>query len=169
MKRTGLVAALLVMSLAGCGGGNKTAQTSTSAPAVTIAPSAVPLTKQVYDRTMKRIGRQLGGSVAHLFPLVQAQPGSATNKESLAKLRSTRAVVTSVLTAIAGIAPPARVRPEHQRLLQGLSALGGELDTLIQVEEQGGSKPFGAYTQFLSLRTIAKARTAIEKKGYAIG
>lgn len=171
MKPTCLVAATLVMSLAGCGGGGggKAVQQPASVPTVTISQNAVTLGKQVYDQTMKRLGRQLGGSVAQLFPLAQAQPGSDVNKQSLEKLKSARAVVTSLIVKIGNIAPPAAIRPEHQRLLQGLSALGGELDTLIQVEENGGSKPFGAYTRFLSLRTIAKAKTAIEKKGYAIG
>ena len=169
MKRACFVAAMLVMSLAGCGGGSKTVQQPSSAPTVTIPHDAVPLAKQVYNQTMKRLGRQLGGSVAHLFPLVQGQPGSDVNKESLAKLKSTRAVVDTLIVKLESIAPPAAIRAEHQRLLQGLSALVGELDTLIQVEEKGGSKPFGAYARFMSLRTIAKAKTAIEKKGYAIG
>ena len=162
---------MLVVTLAGCGGGKtggKTVQQSAS-PTVTIPHKMVALGKQAYDRTVKRLGRQLSGSVAHLFPLVQAQPGSAMNKESLVKLRSTRAVVTNVMATLAGIAPPAPIRAEHQRLLQGVSALGGELDTLIQVEEKGAPKPFGTYSRFVSLRTIAKARSAIEKKGYAIG
>jgi len=73
------------------------------------------------------------------------------------------------MARVAAIAPPAFIRAEHQRLLQGISALGGELDRLIQVEEKGSSRAWGTYARFRSLNTIAKARTAMEKKGYAIG
>lgn len=172
MRRACLVAAVLAMlavTLAGCGGG-KSVQQSPS-PTVTIPHKTVALDKQAYDRTMKPLGRQLVGSVQHLFPLGQARPGSDVNKESLAKLRRTRAVVTNVMARLAGIAPPAPIRAEHQRLLKGVSALGGELDKLIQVEEEGTSpsKPFGTYARLTSLLTIAKAREAMEKKGYKIG
>ena len=70
---------------------------------------------------------------------------------------------------MAAIAPPAPVRDAHQRLVEGLTAFRAELDDLIYVLEKGTTKPFGAYTQFNGLRTIAKARAEIERKGYAIG
>src|SRR5581483_4873898 len=127
------------------------------------------LGKTAYDRTMKRLGTRLVGSVEGLFPLVEAQPGSDASKASLVKLEKTRAVVTQVMARVAGIAPPAPIRSEHQQLLQGIASLGGELDKLIQVEQKGTSKPFGTFARFDSLRTIAKARSAIVKKGYAIG
>lgn len=159
---------MLAVTLAGCGGGGKTVPQPPS-PTVTIPHTTVALGKQAYNRTMKRLGGQLVASVEHLFPLGQALPGSDINKESLVKLERTRAVVTNVIARVAGIAPPAPIRAEHQRLLKGISALAGELDTLIQVEEKGAPKRFGAYTRFESLRTIAKATSAIKKKGYAIG
>jgi len=163
------VLAALVGVLSGCGGGGKSAQTTTTTPTVTTATNAVRLDKQDYDRTMKQLGQQLAGSVESLFPLVEAQPGTAASKASIVKLQRTRAVVTKVTTRIAHIAPPSAIRTEHLELLQGLSALGGELDKLIQVEEKGTSKPFGEFARFVSLRTIDKARKAIEKKGYTIG
>ena len=173
MKHTNLVAAalaVLVVALSGCGGsGSKSAQTATTGPAVTTSKNAVSLDKQAYDRTMAQLGRQLAGSVESLFPLVEAQPGTAASKASLVKLERTRAVVSKVMTRVANIAPPAAIRTEHLQLLQGISALGGELDQLINVEEKGASKPFGQYARFLSLRTIDNARKAIEKKGYTIG
>ena len=159
---------MLAVTLAGCGGGGKTVQQSPS-PTVTIPHKTVALGKQAYDRTMKRLGRQLADSVAQLFPLAAALPGSDVNKESLAKLKRTRAVVTDVMASVAGIAPPEPIRAEHQRLLKGISALGGELDELIQVEEQGASKDHPFNARFSSIRTIAKARSAMAKKGYEIG
>jgi hypothetical protein len=160
---------MLAVTLAGCGGGGgKTVQQSQT-PTVTTPPKTVALGKQAYNRTMTRLGRQLAASVERLFPLVEGQPGSDISKESVAKLERTRAVVTNVMTRVAGIAPPTPVRAEHKRLLNGLSALGAELDKLIEVEEKGASNPFGTYARFASLRTIAKARAAIEKKGYTIG
>jgi hypothetical protein len=169
VKRTCLLAAmlaLLAVTLAGCGGGGKTADQSATA---TIPHKTVSLGKVAYERTMARLGTRLVGSVEGLFPLSQSQPGTDVNKESLAKLTKTRAVVTSVLARVAEIAPPAPIRADHQRLLHGISALGNELDKLIEVEEKGSSQPFGIYARFTSLRTIAKARIAIEKKGYNIG
>ena len=38
-----------------------------------------------------------------------------------------------------------------------------------QVEEKGSSQAWGTFARFRSVRMIAKARTAIEKKGYKIG
>ncbi len=172
MRRTYPLAATLaalVAVLSGCGGGGKSAQTTTSVPTVTTAQNAVSLDKDAYDRTMKQLGRQLAGSVQSLFPLVEAQPGTAASKASLVKLQRTRAVVSQVTNKVAHIAPPKPIRAEHEELLQGLSALGGELDQLIRVEQKGTTKPFGQYARFLSLRTIDKARKSIEKKGYTIG
>jgi hypothetical protein len=168
VRRACLVAlTLIAVTLAGCGGGKSVHESAS--PTVTIPQTKVTLGKLAYERTMSRLGRQLVVSVEALFPLVEAQPGTDVSKATLTKLARTRAVVTTVMARVAGIAPPAPIRAEHQRLLRGISALGGELDNLIQVEEKGASKPFGLYARFISLRTIAKARTAIEKKGYAIG
>jgi len=161
--------ALLAVTLAGCGGGGGKAVHPSASPTVTIPPKTVTLGKVAYEQTMARLGNQLVGSVEGLFPLVEAQPGTDVSKETLAKLAKTRAVVTTVMARVAAIAPPAFIRAEHQRLLQGISALGGELDRLIQVEEKGSSRAWGTYARFRSLNTIAKARTAMEKKGYAIG
>jgi len=164
-----LLLPLVVLALAGCGGGDSSSSQTAPSVTVTTPQKKVTLSKPAYDRRMKQLGRQLAVSINGLFPLVEGKPGSEASKESVAKLRRTRAVVTSVQTSIAGIAPPAPIRAEHQRLLQGISALGVELDKLIDVEENGSKNPFGSYTRFNSLRTIAKARTAIEGKGYAIG
>ena len=166
MKRTWLAAAVLAVTLAGCGG--KQVQ-QPPAPTVTIPHKTVHLGRQAYKRTMTQLGRQLSHTVERLFPLAEALPGSDVNKEAVAKLMTARAVVADVMARVAGIAPPAPIRAEHQRLLDGISALGGELDKLIQVEEKGASNPFGTYTRFASLRAIAKARAAIMKKGYGIG
>jgi hypothetical protein len=160
---------MLAVTLAGCGGGGKTAVHQSTAPTATIAPKTVSLGKVAYQRTMARLGNQLVGSVKGLFPLVEAQPGTDVSKETLAKLAKTRAVVTTVMARVAAIDPPAPIRAEHKRLLQGISALGGELDKLIQVEEKGSSKAWGIYARFTSVRTIAKATAAMEKKGYKIG
>jgi hypothetical protein len=166
--------AFLAVTLAGCGGSTSSSKTASQPAATTTAATTTPVKKVVlgklaYDRRMKQLGAQLAGSVQHLFPLVEAQPGTKVSKLALAKLRRTRAVVTSVQASIAAIAPPAEIRTEHQKLLQGVSALGGELDALISVEENGTSKPFGDFAHFDSLRSIARARNAIEKKGYPIG
>ena len=162
----------VAFTLVGCGGGGGSESAGTSAATTTTAQTPVKkvvLGKVAYDRRMKQLGAQLVGSVQHLFPLVEAQPGTKVSKESLVKLRRTRAVVTNVRASIAAIAPPSEIRAEHAQLLQGVSALGSELDALIDVEENGTSKPFGDFAHFNSLRTIAKARNAIEKKGYPIG
>jgi hypothetical protein len=170
-----IVLAMLAVTLAGCGGGGKTAHQSTTSTGtststtVTTPHKTVALGKVAYERTMKRLGSQLIGSVDRLFPLTEAPPGTEVSKATLAKLAKTRAVVTNVTARIAEIAPPAPIRAEHQQLLRGVSALGEELDRLIEVEEKGTPKAFGIYAHFNSLRTIAKASSAIEKKGYAIG
>src|SRR5258708_15105391 len=158
---------MLAVTLAGCGSGKSVH--GPASPTVTIPQKKVNLGKLAYQRTMARLGRQLASSVEALFPLVAAQPGTEVSKETLKKLAKTRAVVTAVMTRVAVIWPPAPIRAEHRRLLEGISALGGELDRLIQVEEKGSSKAWGSYARFTSLRTIAKARTAIEKRGYNIG
>jgi hypothetical protein len=163
------VLALLAVTLAGCGGGGGKAVHPSASSTVTIPPRTVSLSKAAYERTMARLGKQLVGSVEGLFPLVEAQPGTDVSKATVAKLEKTRAVVTTVTARVAAIAPPARIRLEHRRLLQGIAALGGELDRLIQVEEKGTSQPFGIYTRFTSLNAIGRARTAMEKKGYEIG
>ncbi len=118
---------------------------------------------------MRQLGQQLGTSINHLFPLVEAQPGTDVSKATVAKLERTRAVVSSVTARLAAITAPPAVRDAHRRLLRGLTSFSGELDRLISVLEHGTSKPFGVYTQFRSLRTIAKARDDIEARGYAIG
>jgi hypothetical protein len=159
---------MLALTLAGCGGGGQTADQSSS-PTVTTPHETVALGKVAYERTMKRLGNQLVGSVEGMFPLVGSQQGTDVSKETLAKLEKTRAVVTTVTARIAEIAPPAPVRVEHDRLLRGVSALGRELDRLIEVQEKGMVKEFGKYAHLSSLMTIAKATKAIEKKGYAIG
>ena len=162
----------LVVTVAACGGGGGGGgqTTGASAPATTAPRTAtVALGKAAYDRIMRRDGRQLAGSVAGLFPLVEAQPGTDVAKASIAKLQRTRAVVTNVTNDVAAITPPAPVGPAHERLVKGLTRFGAELDELIYVLEKGATKPFGAYARFESLRTIAKARAEIERKGYAIG
>jgi len=160
--------AVLGATLAGCGGGTSVNHDS-AAPTATIPHKRVALDKAAYERTMRRLGTQLIGSVDSLFPLTEAQPGTDVSKATLAKLERTRTVVTSVMATAAGIVPPPPIRAAHRQLLQGVSDLGREIDNLIQAEEKGPSKPFGLYTQFNSLRTIAKATSAIEKKGYKIG
>ena len=162
---------MLAMTLGGCGGGGsgKTTVDQSASTSTTIRhPKPVALGKAAYERTMKRLGTQLARSVEHLFPLVEAQPGTDVSKETVMKLEATRAVVTTVGAKVAAIAPPAPIRAEHQRLIQGISDLGGELDRLIQVEEKGSSQAFGIYARFRSLGRIAKATEAIQKKGYAI-
>jgi hypothetical protein len=165
-----LLLPVIAVVVAGCGGagGNSNSQSSPS-ETVTTPQKKVILSKVAYDRRMKQLGKQLAASVDTLFPLVEGKPGSQASKDSVAKLKRTRAVVTSVMASVADIAPPAPIRAEHQRLLRGISALSVELDKLIEVEENGSKDPFGSYTRFNSLRTIAKARIAIEGKGYAIG
>jgi len=168
VKRAALVVALLAVTLAGCGGA-KTVQKSPPPTATTTPQKPVALGRDAYDRTMKQLGTQLVGSIERLFPLVEAKPGSEVSKESVAKLQRARAVVTDVMGRVAGIAPPAPIRAEHQRLLEGIASLGRQLDKLIEVEENGAPAPFGTYARLDSLRTIAKARLEIVKKGYAIG
>jgi hypothetical protein len=171
VKRACLVSAILTMlavTLAGCGGGGKTAFHQSASRSVTTPHETAALGKVGYDRTMKRLGRQLAGSVQHLFPLVEAQPGSDLRGDS-GKAREDASRRHDRDREGRPIVPPGPIRAEHRGLLQGISALGGELDKLIHVEEKASSQAFGLYARFMSLRTIAKARTAIEKKGYAIG
>ena len=118
---------------------------------------------------MRKLGRRFAASVQGLFPLVEAEPGTAVAKATVAKLERTRAVVVDVAAAVAAIPAPAAIRGPHRRLLNGLSSLRSELDDLIHVLQAGTSKPFGAYTTFAALRTIAAARNEIERKGFAIG
>jgi len=118
---------------------------------------------------MKRLGNQLVGSIEGLYPLVGSPAGSDNAKETVRKLEKTRAVVTIVSARIAEIAPPAPVRAEHARLVRGVSALGRQLDKLIEVQEKGTLRDFGIYSHFASLITISRATKAIQKKGYAIG
>jgi hypothetical protein len=164
------VLAIVSVTLAGCGGGKMGTQPTTTA---TTPHKPVALGKAAYERTMKRLGNQLVRSVEGLFPLVEAQPGTDVSKETVARLTKTRAVVTNVTARVAEIAPPSAIRAEHQQLLRGVSALGRELDSLIDVEEHGppagGPKAFGVYARFNSLRTIAKATKAMAKKGYQVG
>ncbi len=158
---------LLVAAAVGCGGtsnGNETAQ-----PAVTAPPKTVTLGKTAYETTMRRLGRTFAGSVETMFPLTQGQPGTDASAQSIAKLEKTRAVVTNVTASISAITPPASIRDEHQRLLKGLSDFRDELDQLIQFLQKGGPERLGTLTRFAGLTTIAKARSAIESKGYAIG
>jgi hypothetical protein len=171
-----LTAALpvLALSLAACGGGEKTASesaaTATSATTVALTVTeATPLAKDAYDRRMQLLGRRLAVAVQRLFPLVEAQPGTDVSKESVAKLARTRATVTKVAVGVSSISPPAGVRAAHQHLLNGISTFGGELDELIRVLQEGTSKPFGEYTKFDGLRAIARATKEIENKGYTIG
>jgi hypothetical protein len=161
------VLAPLALVLAGCGGGksNQAATTSVTVPHL----KTVVLGKVAYEHTMKRLGTQLATSIEGLFPLVEAQPGTDIGKATLKKLEATRAVVTTVRSRIAAIIPPAPIRTEHRQLLQGISALGTDLDGLINLEKRGSSRAWGTYARFRSLRAIGKARTAIEQKGYAIG
>src|SRR5438105_5806824 len=140
VKRTCLVAAMLVtlaVTVAGCGGGGKSVEQSATNTVTTPTQKKVTLGKLAYERTMARLGKQLVGSVEGLFPLVEAQPGTEVSKATLTKLQTTRAVVTTVMARVAAIDPPSPIRAEHRQLLQGISALGGELDALIQVEEHG--------------------------------
>jgi hypothetical protein len=176
MKRSGLAALGVVvvtgfaLILTACGGSGG-AQTTGVSTRTTLPPRAakVALGKAAYSRRMQRDGRQLAGSVEKLFPLVEAQPGTEVAKESIAKLRRTRAVVTNVTDDVAAMVPPLPVRPAHARLVKGLTRFGAELDGLIDVLENGTTKAFGAYAQFKSLRTIAEARAEIEDMGYTIG
>jgi hypothetical protein len=160
---------VLAAALAGCGGNAKQAQLPAST-AVTAPQKTVALSKSAYDATMRQLGRRLAISVEGLFPLVESQAGDDTTKASVAKVESTRAVATSVMTRVAAIAPPGPIRAEHRRLVKGLSDFRDELDDLIRVlQDGGGSKPFESYSRFAGLRTIARARDDIELKGYAIG
>jgi hypothetical protein len=118
---------------------------------------------------MRPLGRRLAQSVQRLFPLVEARPGTRVARATVAKLERTRAVVVDVTARVAAIRAPRAIRPAHRRLVSGLESLRAELDELIHVLEVGTSKPFGVYTRFTSLQTIARARNEIERNGFAIG
>jgi len=150
---------------AGCGGSRVAATTQTS---VSRQPTRA-LGKDAYDAAMRRLGLRLGRSVQSLFPLVEAPPGTEVAKATVAKLRRTRAVVLDVTAGVAAISAPPAIRDPHRRLLKGLESLRAELDELIHVLEVGTKRPFGSYTTFTALRTIARARNEIEGKGFAIG
>jgi hypothetical protein len=163
---TAVVVLLVAVGLlAGCGGGKST---TTTAPSTTHYPT-VTLGKAAYVVTMRRLGVRLGRAVQNLFPLVEARPGTDVSKASVAKIERTRAVVVDVQAHIAAISPPAPILAAHRQLANGVLAFRDELDTLVHVLQVGTSKPFGYYTQFGALRTIAKARDEIEKSGYKIG
>jgi hypothetical protein len=165
---TGAVAALILGTglMTGCGGGG-----SGVAPTTTLGSQhpKTALGKAAYDATMRQLGHRLARAVQSLFPLVEARPGTEIAKTTVAKLQRTRAVVLDVTARVAAISPPTPVRKAHGRLLGGVKTLTAELDELIHVLQVGTSRPFGSYTQFTSLRTIARARNEIERKGFAIG
>jgi hypothetical protein len=173
----GIVVALS-LALVGCGGASKpvgvsTAQKAPSSASTSAAPAARThaLGKAAYDAKMRMVGRRFSVSVEGLYPLVEAPRGSEANRETVAKLKRTHAVIASLVATVGTIEPPTSIRAAHGRLLEGLKDFGDELDQLMAVVERGnyGSKPLSTYVRFPGLITIGQARAAIEKKGYAIG
>ena len=170
-----LLGVVLATVLAGCGGGGEKAgqpvstDTTTTTQGASTTPPKVVLAKPAYEKTMRRLGRTLAVAVGQIFPLEEGKPGSETEREAVAKLERTRAVVTKVRRSLAAITAPQPVRADHQRLIRSLVGLRDELDVLIRVMVQGGTKPIGSYARFSSLQTIARTVKEIERKGYAIG
>ena len=186
------IAALGVLAglvLAGCGGSHSTttttaatttaATTTTKSSVTQTTPVALPplvaprhhvtLGKTSYETTMQKLGKTLALSVEGMFPLVDGSPGTQAAAGALTKVEKTRTVVTQIRTELAGIVAPAPVRKDHQHLVASLGDLLGELDTLIGVLQHGGSKPFGSYTVFGALNTVALITSDMKKKGYAVG
>jgi hypothetical protein len=161
--------AALILSIAGCGGSKHPQAHAPAATPLAGTKRPVALGKVAYEATMRRLGRRLATSVEAMYPLVAGRPGAEATKKSLAKVERTRAVATSLMTRLAAIVPPAPIRADHQRLARAVSDFRDELDQLIRVLEQGGSKPFEAYTRFAGLQAIAVATRDMNAKGYFIG
>jgi len=154
---------------AGCGGGGGGGSRAAATTKTPVPRHATALGRSAYDATMRPLGRRLAQSVQSLFPLVEARPGTEVAKTTVARLERTKAVVVDVTARVAAIPAPPAIRSAHRRLVSGLESLRAELDELIHVLQVGTSKPFGVYTRFTSLQTIARARNEIERKGFAIG
>jgi predicted small lipoprotein YifL len=164
---TVVVAAVAVAaSLAGCGGKGST--TTTAASSTTPTSVQRHVNRATYDRIMQRYGRTVSRSIEGLYPLVDRQVGSEANKEAAAKVEKARATVGQVAASLAALIPPAPVRGDHRRLVVSLGKLQAELATLEKVLEQGGSKPFGTYTEFGALQTIRIVTDDMTKKGFSV-
>ena len=168
----GMVVVALGLMLAGCGGGHVVSgavQTQTTVSSRAISNQRVVLNKASYERTMRRLGKTLVGSVEGMFPLVEGGVGSLASAQSLAKVETTRSVVLSVRLTLDAIVPPVAIRADQERLLAGLDNLRSQLDKLIQVLQQGSSKPLGVYSRLSALGPIGIVIKDMKKKGYAIG
>ena len=118
---------------------------------------------------MQRVGIRLTSSVHSLFPLDEGPRGSQATEDSIAKLNQTHAVAAQIVARLSEITPPAPIRAEHNQLIQGISQLEDELDSLITSLEQGSTTPVTSLGRFPSMRVIGRVTAAISKKGYAIG
>jgi hypothetical protein len=165
-RRLVLLLVGVTVALAGCGGngGNGAPARTTAAP----VEKPVQLGKTAYEKTMRRIGNELGKSIDGLYPLSSGPRGSDTAKETVVKLEKARAVITGVSAQLAHIVPPPAIASEHKRLEAGVRELTAQIDKLIESDKAGDVGAFVAGSNFSSLQIIESAADAMKVKGYDI-
>src|SRR5581483_1791228 len=93
-RATLLVIAALLLASAGCGGGSGSGSPAPPSAHVVLPPKR--LGKTAYEQEMRRLGRELGHSLAGLFPLPAGVKGSDVAKTTVEKLKETRGSVAEV-------------------------------------------------------------------------
>jgi hypothetical protein len=161
----------VMVAVTGCGGGGGSGPSETGASQTgprSLDKPLLHLSKAAYDKTMQRLGKQLGISVGGLYPLNTGLRGSDLADETVAKLQKTRGVVSGIMVALRRISPPAPIAPEHRRLEIGIQRLTDQLDTLILSLQKGDLRTFTYWSRLPSLRIISAATGAMKNKGYDV-
>jgi hypothetical protein len=170
----GVVASAL--ALAGCGGGRGGQASTTTAPATTTAPTTsnavlptlTTAEAQRYDQAMLSLGTKLGKAVDGLYPLDTGTPGSAEEKQAIAKLVRAHIVVSSVEKSLGRIQPPSAVAAEHRALRKDAHAVARQIAELATSLRTGDTDTFSALSQLPALARVTAETDAIRKKGYDV-
>ena len=152
--------ALLCALAAGCGGGSKPATTTTTTTQTTASGQA--LTKAVYVRKMRAIGRDLGESLN--------QVAAAQNvKQAAAAYRKVQAQLRLAQQELKAITPPAAVAREHARLTSAVGEFADQLGPIITTIANGDITAAGRVAKLSGYHQLQAAAAAITAAGYKIG
>lgn len=155
-----LVLAVVLVALAGCGGGSKKAASTGAATTVALKPVGPPLTKTQYEAKLRQIAKDVSSTL-----------GTATSSSKKISKSDIDKVVTAVHAFTARLAivnPPPAVKSLHLRLIGAMNDFADEFpgiaDQFNKAKDPGAA--LAAFFAAKGIQELTALQKAFKDKGY---